>query len=324
MSGNNFLVSVLIPSYNHEKYIQNTIKSIINQTYQNIELIILDDGSKDNTFQKMNEMYEKCQKRFSNVIFKTKQNEGTTKTFNKLLDMALGEYIYIIASDDIAKENAIEKEIEFLSKNKDYGLCVGDNEIIDFENKVCYWDKNRKLVYEKQKAKYLTFGDYLKQSRKDVDFNSVNFGRYDTLAFGNYIPNGYLIKKEVFDKIGYFTFDAPLEDYWLMLQISKYYKMKFLDEILFQYRWHDTNSAKNTKRMDLFFNKTIEYEKQILKNIDKNVVLKPVIDFINQGYLFETKGIKNIFQIEIYKKFNQKIKKIKIFNKNIFSYSKVH
>ena len=58
------LVSVVIPAYNHEKYIQTTIESVIAQTYKNIELLILDDGSSDNTWNKIQEMREKCERRF--------------------------------------------------------------------------------------------------------------------------------------------------------------------------------------------------------------------------------------------------------------------
>ena len=131
MSGYNSLVSVLIPAYNHEKYVQEAIKSIINQTYQNIELIIIDDGSKDNSWQKIQEMKVECEKRFVRVVFKTKINEGTTHTLNQLLNEAQGEYVYIIASDDIAKSGAIEKEVDFLNNNLDYALVVGNDEFID-------------------------------------------------------------------------------------------------------------------------------------------------------------------------------------------------
>ena len=148
------LVSVLIPAYNHENYIQETIKSIINQTYQNIELLIVDDGSKDSTYQKMQEMKKECEKRFVSVHFETKENEGTCKTLNKLLSLVKGNYLYIIASDDMAKPNAIEKGINFIEKNPDYALCVGDNEIIDSENKVCFWDKDRNILYENKRAVY--------------------------------------------------------------------------------------------------------------------------------------------------------------------------
>ena len=140
------LVSVIVPAYNHEKYVQDTIKSIINQTYPNIELIVIDDGSKDLTWQKIQEIKEECEKRFVNIHFETKQNEGTCKTMNKLLSYANGDFIYLIASDDLAKPQAIEKEVEFLSKNPDYALCVGDNELIDANSTVGYWDKDRNFV----------------------------------------------------------------------------------------------------------------------------------------------------------------------------------
>ena len=130
-----------MPAYNHEKYVQNAIKSVIEQTYQNIELIVLDDGSKDSTWQKIQQMQEECDKRFVRVHFETKQNEGTCTTMNKLLSLANGEFICFVASDDMLKPTTAEKEIEFLSKNSDFSLCVGNNEFIDTEGKVCYaWD----------------------------------------------------------------------------------------------------------------------------------------------------------------------------------------
>lgn len=71
------LVSVIIPAYNHEQFIQETIGSIIAQTYENIELIVIDDGSKDSTWNKINELKETCEERFTRVHFETQENEGT-------------------------------------------------------------------------------------------------------------------------------------------------------------------------------------------------------------------------------------------------------
>ena len=74
------LVSVVISAYNHENYIQETINSIIAQTYEKIELIIIDDGSIDLTFEKILEMENVCKERFINIIFKKQKNQGIGTT----------------------------------------------------------------------------------------------------------------------------------------------------------------------------------------------------------------------------------------------------
>ena len=275
------LVSVLIPAYNHENFVQETINSIINQTYSNIELLIIDDGSQDSTWEKILDMQPQCKQRFVNTYFLTQKNSGTCITLNKMLKIAKGEYLYIIASDDIAKPQAIEKEINFLSQNPDYSLVVGNNEFIDNNSKICYWDRNKNTVYNKDKATYLTFADFLKEN-KPFDFSSDEFGTYHTLYTGNYIPNGYLIRKAIYEQIEPFTPDAPLEDWFLMLQISKYSKMKYIDEVLFSYRWHDSNTIKNKEKVRFLLKKTREYEEYILQHLEKSKVKKDVIEIIEK------------------------------------------
>lgn len=287
------LVSVIMPAYNHQNYVQEAIESIINQTYKNIELIVIDDGSSDSTWQKIQEMQEQCEKCFVRVVLQTKENEGTCATLNKMLDLAQGEFVYLIASDDKAKPQAIEKEVDFLAKHKDYALVVGDDEIIDSSSNLCYWDYEQNIVYDKDRADFTTFAELLKCHIDD-------FGNYDRLYHGNHIPNGYLIRKSIFDKIGKFTHEAPLEDWWLMLQIAKYAKMKFLDEILYSYRWHNSNTIKDRARIDNFAKKVMEYENRLLDTIDDKEVLPSVLK-IKYGYFYKAIGIPYIFVLEKYK-----------------------
>jgi glycosyltransferase involved in cell wall biosynthesis len=238
------LVSVIIPAYNHEKYVRETIASIIEQTYKNIELIIIDDGSKDSTWQKILEMQDVCKDRFTRVDFSTQENSGTCITLNRLIEKTQGEYVYIIASDDKAAPEAVEKEYAFLAENPDYALAVGSNDIIDSDGKRCFWDKNMSNVYNEEDAKWLSFSDAMMKFGDQLDFFSDDFGTYRSLLhFENHIPNGYLIRKSIFNKIEKFTPDAPLEDYFLMFQISKYAKMKYLPDTLFYYRWHGANAT---------------------------------------------------------------------------------
>lgn len=315
------LVSVLIPAYNHEKYIEGTVRSIIRQTYKDIELIIVDDGSKDGTWTKMQELKEECDNRFVNTIFETKQNEGTCKTLNRLLSLASGDYIYIIASDDVAKPQAIEKEVLFLNNNPDYGLVVGDNEYIDANGVVCYKTKKDELVYDKANAKYLTAAEKL-ASDKNFSFKSDRFGSYDTLYYSNYIPNGYLIRKSVFDKIGKFTPEAPLEDWYMMLQIAKYYKFEFLDEVLFSYRMHGNNTISNIEKMYSMTEITRQYEEKILANINEKEVLPVVVKTKKFGYCYKSKGIPNVFEKNYLKRNGKTIKQFRLFNIPIFECEK--
>lgn len=291
------LVSVIIPAYNHERFIQNTIVSIIKQTYENIELVVIDDGSTDSTFEKIKELEQTCSKRFKKTIFKKQDNAGTCETLNRLLDLSSGEYIYFIASDDIAKENAISILHHFLSNNKDYALAVGNNELIDENGDIVFWDDKQKTIKNKDEDAYLTFVDFYKYFRKDVDFTTDSFGSYVTLLKGNYIPNGYLIKKDIFEKTGTFKKDAPLEDYYLMLQISKYYKMKYIDKILFQYRQHSSNTKNNRDHMIAITNKTLEHEyvnsTEKYQDIFEKVISskKEIFSIFNIFNIYKTKSL---------------------------------
>lgn len=316
------LVSILIPSYNHQNYVQDAIKSAINQTYKNIELYVIDDGSSDSTFEKIEEMRELCEKRFKNVVFEKREHTGLIPNINSFIERAQGKYILNFASDDCVKEDIVEYAVDFLEENPNYAIFAPDNEIMDSEGKIAYWDKNRNLVYDKKSAKYLTFGDFLKKEKKYIDFNSPEYGTYPTLAFGNYITNGLVIKKEVYDKIGLYNQDAPFEDWWFNLQVAKYYKIKYYDKPLFCYRWHNSNSIKNTEKMNIAYNKTIELEKNILKNIDLNSVLPSVRDFIEKGYCYKKEGLRFLFEILTYKNYDFKIKEIRLFNIPVFKFKK--
>lgn len=315
------LVSVLIPAYNHENYIQETIESIINQTYPNIELIILDDGSKDKTWEKITELKQKSENRFVKSYFETKQNEGTCITLNKLLKLSSGEFVYIIASDDLTKPQAIEKEVKFLQDNPDYALAVGDNEYVDSMGKQIFRTQ-KAFTSNIKNAKYKTVKEFL-SSKLKIDFLSDDFGSYKTLYKENYIPNGYLIRKNIFETIGNFTKNAPLEDFWLMLQISKYKKMKYIDEILFSYRIHDTNTIGNSTRMRELTTQTRNYEQKLLEKYLTNHKNDELLKIYNEGICYYQTGIPNILMLYKYQKINTRTLKVEIFNKTIYSKNKL-
>ena len=260
------LVSVLVPCYNHENYVQNTICSIVEQTYENIELLVIDDGSTDNSFNKILEMKELYSNRFRRFVALKQNNKGLIHVLNELIRMSRGDYISLVASDDVLEVDAISSEITVLNSNPHIMLVAGKNDIIDSHGNVCYWDEQRNNVYEKSKAKWLTFSDYISDTLK-INFKGKEFGRYDKLLECNHVPNGYLIRKSVFDLIGYYTHQAPLEDWWLMLQVSKYGELGFIDKTVLKYRWHGANQMNNIERIMQIEQRTRLYEYQLLANI---------------------------------------------------------
>lgn len=110
----NNLVSIITPTYNSERYIQETIKSVQNQTYSNWEMIIVDDCSTDNTV-KIIEKIQKTEPRI--ILFKLEKNSGAGIARNKAIELAQGRYIAFLDADDLWKPEKLEKQINFLTNN---------------------------------------------------------------------------------------------------------------------------------------------------------------------------------------------------------------
>jgi len=314
-SVNKPLISVCVPAYNHEKYVIDAINSVINQTYQNLELIVIDDGSTDSTWEKLHSLKGKCDKRFKRTVFETQKNHGLLFTENRLFhELATGEYIVLLASDDKLLPTAIEKLFSFLVKNPDVGEVVGKNLIMDSDGIQCYWDKDRNNVYDKHSAIYLSFTDFI---NKTTHITKNKYGKYSSLFKVNHIANGYMIRKSIIDRIPKFTISAPLEDWFLHLQISKITKISAIDDETFIYRWHASNTIKQKEHCDNMFKKTKDYERKLLLE-------RPKKDYLLNYKIFRIK-YKIGFYINKYiftKTKNDKKRTLKLFGINILSFCK--
>ena len=253
------LVSVIIPAYNHAQYVQETIKSVINQTYKNIELIIINDGSKDNTYNKIAEMREFCQKRFASFIFQTQENSGICKTLNKAVSFCKGKYIAVIASDDIYLPTCLEEQIQIMEENPQVVQTMPDNISIDSSGK----------TFEGLKCNNKTFNlksKYWQEIFPEIDLSSKDFHSYQSVLKNDLWFNGFLWRKEAIDKFFPIPTIRMSEDYYINLQLAKTGVVKFINKPLFLYRVHQTNTLNNKKYMDTIgTNVRIEEIKQVLK-----------------------------------------------------------
>jgi teichuronic acid biosynthesis glycosyltransferase TuaG len=125
----NHLLSIITPTFNSEKYISETILSVQNQTYLNWEMLIVDDCSKDKTFEIIDE-FAKSDARIK--TFQLNKNSGSGVARNKALEFATGKYIAFLDADDLWKPEKLEKQIDFIQKNNlkftfSFYECIDEN-----------------------------------------------------------------------------------------------------------------------------------------------------------------------------------------------------
>lgn len=134
----NKTVSICIPSYNNEKFIYRTLKSVLNQTYQNLEIIITDDASIDRT---LDIAYSLKDSRIK--IFKNNTNSGITTNWNRSINLASGDYIKLVCGDDVIYPSCVEKQVKILDNDKDSRIAL----VASFTNVI---DANDKIIVKRK------------------------------------------------------------------------------------------------------------------------------------------------------------------------------
>lgn len=126
------LVSVIMPVCNNEKYLRGSIESILNQSYKNIELLILDDGSKDKSLR----IIEEYALNNKNIRIISRENKGVSHSIDELIKYSKGDYLARMSGDDISYENRIEIQLEYMKKNNHLDLLGSfvDVELTDYKN----------------------------------------------------------------------------------------------------------------------------------------------------------------------------------------------
>lgn len=216
------LVSIVIPCYNHEAYIQDSIQSVIDQSYENIELIIIDDGSKDQSVVKIQSMLEICKKRFNRFEFRTRPNKGLSATLNEAIEWCQGEYYSALASDDKMMPFKTEKQVEILNQREDIVAIFGGVRIIDSNNQfMMHWT----------------------QPDQEYTFDDIFMHRHELPAATA------LMRLKAIRHMGGYNTNLKIEDWYMWLKLSKSSNLLFLEESVCEYRSHPTNFSKNIELM---------------------------------------------------------------------------
>lgn len=205
-------VSICIPVYNAEKYIKETIESILSQSFENFELIIFDNNSTDNTVNIIKTFNDKRIKLYKNDI-----NLGMVKNWNECVKKINGKYIHFVCSDDILYKDCIKEKINLIKQHSDVVMVVSNTDIINSDGRKIF---TRKFC---KKTKILSGEKIAKKS-----FRTRNL-------FGE--PSNVLFKNLTKEKIGYFNEKlsyTPDWEYWLRL--TKHGNVAFIAKALTKYR----------------------------------------------------------------------------------------
>jgi len=230
------LVSAVIAAYNHEDFVDEAVRSLVAQSHQHIELIVIDDGSTDQTFARVKSLESDLRHRFARVEIQTQQNQGSASTIARGLKCAQSDFVYLLDSDDVAAPEAIASLLPLMSA--DTAIAVGDNVFVNAEGQsVQRWDERP----------YSTLVSFCTRRRNDFLVDR-DFGSYPSLIAGNYVPNGWLLRRSLVDDAGGYRRDLVLDDWPLLLRVAKKYRVRFAGSVLARYRLHDRNTVEVQKQ----------------------------------------------------------------------------
>lgn len=281
-------ISVIIPVYNAEKYLTKCLNSIVNQTYTNLEIILVNDGSKDNS---LNICYE-YKKKDDRIKVINNDNHGASYSRNCGISISTGEYIMFIDADDYIENNFIERLIT-CNEYETYDLFIS-----------CYTDFYDKNIFKEKKLideNILTF---------DLKKDYLNIVKYLRTPWGKIYKLNIIKENNIKFPEDYITAEDQIFNFRYLKYIKKY---RFLNECLYFYRHENKNSLSSSKSYEAFISniKKLKFEKVFLDEMNienkEKIMGDDAVELIG-GYVFLSN--ESIFNYFNYKKRLKLIKSI--------------
>lgn len=208
------LMSIGIPTYNNADYIGETIESILAQSYENLELVIVDDNSTDNTYEVIS-AYEEKDRRVR--VYKNETNLGMSGNWNRCLELTRGEYLKLVCADDLLSKDMVAREIAVLEEHPEVVMVSSDTRLVDLNGNYRGW-------YRRYKKRGLVDG-----------FEVIRKGFFSQDLFG--APQANTFRRSTFEKIGGFSSEFHyIVDYDFFVNVAKMGKIYIIHEPLNYFR----------------------------------------------------------------------------------------
>lgn len=229
INNNSPLVSVLMPAYNHEAYLHFAVESVLGQTYSNLELIIIDDASRDSSWSVLQGFSDKRLR-----LYRHDTNQGAHATLNEAVNLANGKIIAIINSDDVYYPERLQSAISLLITEPAVGAVVSHYDFLDESGNVIQ-DAASLAVNFPDASRYLC--------EVIGKISEIEMQTLLLLTRNYYVTTSNLvIRRDVIDQVGPFRSFRYAHDYDFFLRLSIHYPVRMIKESLLGYRIHATNT----------------------------------------------------------------------------------
>lgn len=289
------LVSVIMPCYNHEKFVREALESVVKSEYPAIEILIIDDGSKDNSCSVIESFIE--ENKNLNIIFRKQQNQGVCKTLNSLITLSKGEYIALLASDDKLLPQGIMDRVTFLENNKNCDIVIGRANVID----------NISILQKKDAAT-----EMYRASDKLLNSKFVN---EELILRWSVVGPVTMIRKSAYNKYGKYDESLKGEDRDFFLRVLANRAVGFCNTYVAQYRVHDSNASvsrksRNVTRIEcakLHLKYSHLYEKKIARFLNSYQIDIKLLEKESMLLYYLFKGLRDIIVLSLYRNHYYKI-----------------
>ncbi|KKQ24790.1 MAG: Glycosyl transferase family 2 [Candidatus Roizmanbacteria bacterium GW2011_GWC2_37_13] len=246
-------VTVIISAFNHESYVSETIKSILDQTFRDFELIVVDNGSTDSTYKIIKSFFDPRLK-----VFRIRKNIGFGYALNFCLKKSQGEYVSLFSSDDIAIPTKLEKQVQYLNSHSEVDAVFSLAQLIDENDHILEKNYYENVFNQKNKTRYQWLNYF---------FNNGNCICFPTA----------LIKKSIYEKIGYENERlAQLHDFDLWVRLCLKTEIYILQQKLVKFRIRSDNKNVSADTLDNKIRSMYEFS-HVLKHYLK---IKSVKEFL--------------------------------------------
>jgi glycosyltransferase involved in cell wall biosynthesis len=230
-------VSIVVTSYNYEQYIGETLTSIVNQTFKDFEVIIVDDGSKDNSVAIINEFVQKYPN-FKLYTHENNQNKGLIESLKLALSKVNSEYVAFLESDDYWTENYLQEKFDCINQNPKSVIIINDIQTIG---------SSVDDIHVENARKYFTKHNSVKNHFK-------RFYRMNSILTFSIV----MIKTDVIKSLDFNSVVPAFLDWWLWRQLAIQYPIEYIDKKLTYWRRHNTSYMVD-------FRENIEHENNLKK-----------------------------------------------------------